>query len=80
MTDMIWAFILILLLGTLISSVILGMLSEVLSCVFIFYCFDCKFRALGMEVNNIPPQMKEIFDQANQSEDAEQASLTKLDS
>lgn len=63
---MIWGAVIILLLGTLISSVILGMLSEVLSSVFIFYCFDCKFRALGLLVHNIPPEMRDPFDEINQ--------------
>lgn len=33
---------------------------------------------MGMQVDNIPPQMKSVFDEANQNEEVEQASLQRL--
>jgi hypothetical protein len=43
-TAAIWGGIIILLLASIISSVIIGMLDEALSCIFIFYCFDKKLH------------------------------------
>lgn len=51
----IWGGVLILLLASIVSSVIIGMLDEALSCIFIFYCFDKKFHEMGISVNNVPP-------------------------
>ena len=45
----------IFLLSWIISSVILGVLYEVLSAIFILYCFDRKFRSQGINTGNIPP-------------------------
>ena len=54
----IWGGVIIFLLGILLSEVILGMFEEVLSSIFIFYCFDQKFRSMGIPVNNIPREIK----------------------
>jgi hypothetical protein len=36
-----------------------------LSSVYIFYCFDKKFRREGINSNNIPNEIREILDGAN---------------
>jgi len=46
------------------TSVVLGVLTEAISCMFIFYCFDLKFKREGINVGNIPKEMKELFDNA----------------
>lgn len=52
----------IFLISLLIGSLFLSILSESLSCVFIFYCFDKKFHQMGYEVtNSVPPPMKQLF-------------------
>lgn len=58
MTAAIWGGVIILLLASIISSVIIGMLDEALSCIFIFYCFDKKFHEMGIQVNNVPEEIK----------------------
>lgn len=58
MTAAIWGAVIILLLASIISSVIIGMLDEALSCIFIFYCFDKKFHEMGIQVNNVPEEIK----------------------
>lgn len=65
MTYAIWGAIIIALLAMVISSVIVGMINQALSCIFIFYCFDAKFRAMGIVAENIPVEIKEIFDRAS---------------
>jgi hypothetical protein len=59
----IWGGVAILLLASIVSSVIIGMLDEALSCIFIFYCFDKKFHEMGLTVNNIPEEIKTLFNQ-----------------
>lgn len=49
----------------IISSVILGVLYEILSAIYIFYCFDRKFRAQGIRAGNIPPEIGRLLDGAN---------------
>jgi hypothetical protein len=36
------------------------MITEALSCVFIFYCFDKKFRSMGITVSNSPDAIREF--------------------
>ena len=69
----IWAGVIILLLASIISSVIIGMLDEALSAIFIFYCFDKKFREMGMQVNNVPEEIIELFREGQNSEEAQNA-------
>ncbi len=54
LTAAIWGGVIILLLASITSSVIIGMLDEALSCIFIFYCFDKKFHEMGINVSNVP--------------------------
>ena len=51
-------------LALLLSNVILGMLEEALAAIFIFYSFDRKLRMMGIPVDNIPTEIKEVFGQA----------------
>jgi len=51
----IWGGIIIMLLSIVISSVIIGLLNQALHCIYIFYCFDKKFKDMGINVKNIPP-------------------------
>lgn len=45
----------------MISTMIFSVLVEAVSSVFIFYCFDVKFRELGYSSNNIPPEINEAL-------------------
>lgn len=48
----------------LIGGLVLGLLSEALNCVFIFYCFDLKFQAMGFNVSNqVQPEMRKLFNE-----------------
>jgi len=47
--------VIVLLLAWIITSVILGVLYEVLSSVFIMYCIDNQMRMNGLTAGNIPP-------------------------
>lgn len=67
MTYAIWGAIIIALLAMLVSSVIVGMINQSLSCIYIFYCFDNKFKSLGIVANNIPKEIITIFDGAGQN-------------
>ena len=69
----IWTGVIILLLASIISSVIIGMLDEALSSIFIFYCFDKKFHEMGMQVNNVPEEIKQLFQEGENSESAQKA-------
>jgi hypothetical protein len=52
----------ILLLSVISANIFLSVLTEALSCIFIFYCFDKKFNALGYSVaQNVPTEMKTLF-------------------
>lgn len=68
MTAAIWTGVIILLLASIVSSVIIGMLDEALSSIFIFYCFDKKFNEMGMKVNNVPEEIKTLFREGADSE------------
>ena len=43
-----------------IASLIISMVGEALSCVFIFYCFDNKFRSMGIEIVNTPAAIRQF--------------------
>lgn len=54
LTYAIWGGIIIFLLSIVISSIVIGMMIQALSCIYVFYCFDQKFRGMGIQVNNVP--------------------------
>lgn len=43
------------------------MLNQALSCIYIFYCFDKKFMEMGIQVKNIPEEIKNIFAEGSQN-------------
>lgn len=47
------------------------MLNQALSCIFIFYCFDKKFRSMGMKANNIPQEIHDIFNDGSANPEAQ---------
>lgn len=54
--------VIIVLVSMLIAIIFLSVLSEALSCVFIFYCLDRKFTQLGYPApQNTPAPMKSLF-------------------
>ena len=50
-----------------ISAIFVGfivtLLGIALNCVFIYYCFDKRFRAFGIHVPNVPHQINDLFEQ-----------------
>ena len=50
----------ILFLCLITGVLIISMIGEVLSCVFIFYCFDKKFRSLGIYIENTPAALQNL--------------------
>lgn len=50
----------ILFLCLIIGVLIISMVGEALSCVFIFYCFDKKFRSLGIYIPNTPAPLQHL--------------------
>ena len=50
-------------LSVLIASLIISLIGEALSCVFIFYCFDKKFRGMGIHIPNTPAAIQEFHRQ-----------------
>jgi hypothetical protein len=53
-TYAIYGGIIIFLLSAVISSIVIGVLNQSLSSIYVFYCFDNKFRKMGIPVHNIP--------------------------
>lgn len=53
----VWVGIIILLISIFISSVIVGIIKQILSSIFIFYAFDKKFKSLGFQVDNLPQEI-----------------------
>ena len=49
-------------LSLMIASMIISMVGEALSCVFIFYCFDKKFKSMGIYVPNTPSTIQEFHE------------------
>ena len=53
-------------LSILLSSAIIGMIGEALSCVFIFYCFDRKFTKMGISIPNSPATIRNFERETDQ--------------
>lgn len=53
-----YAAVAIFFMSILIAGLIITMIGEAMSCVFIFYCFDKKFRSMGIVVPNSPPAIQ----------------------
>lgn len=61
-TTIIIGTIIILLFGMLVGAIFLSVLSEALSCMFIFFCLDRRFLQLGLPATDrAPREIKEIF-------------------
>lgn len=46
----------------MVAILFLSVLSEALSCVYIFYCFDRKFDQMGFPIaNQVPDSVKKLF-------------------
>lgn len=52
--DVIWVLFIIIFASIMISGMVLSILAESVSCVFVFYLFDRKFRDLGFQAHNMP--------------------------
>lgn len=61
-SDILNVILLIVVGSIVVSSLVLSVLVEAMSSVFIFYCFDVRFRELGYGSHNMPP---EIIDALN---------------
>lgn len=44
---------------------IVTLLGIALNCVFIYYCFDKRFRAFGIHIPNVPAAINDLFEQNN---------------
>jgi hypothetical protein len=53
--------VIIFLLSWIVTSVILGILYEALSAVFILFCFDKKLRSRGFTNGRMPEEIKHLF-------------------
>lgn len=52
----------IVLASLLIGGLVLGMIGEAINCIYIFYCLDIKFQAMGFDVvNSVPPEMRKML-------------------
>ncbi len=47
--------------SALISSMVFSVLTEAVSSVFIFYCFDTKFKEMGSSNNNMPAEISQAL-------------------
>lgn len=56
-----WLVIISIFGSIMISTMVFSVLVESVSSVFIFYCFDVKFRELGYSSNNIPPEINDAL-------------------
>jgi hypothetical protein len=45
----------------MVSSLVFSVLVEAVSSVFIFYCFDVRFKELGYSSNNMPNEINEVL-------------------
>lgn len=59
--DMAMLMIVIVLGSIMVSSLIFSVLIESISSVFIFYCFDVRFRELGYASNNMPNEINDAL-------------------
>lgn len=69
-----WGGVIIFLLATVIISVIVGVLDQALSSIYIFYCLDEELRGQGVQVDNIPKEIRELLREGAGYEEAVQAS------
>lgn len=61
-SDVIAMIMVISILGSImISSIVFSVLVEAVSSVFIFYCFDVKFKELGFASHNMPAEINEAL-------------------
>ena len=58
---MTWLMIITVLGSIMISSLVFSVLVEAVSSVFIFYCFDVRFKELGYNSNNMPQEINEAL-------------------
>jgi len=49
----------------IVSSLIFSVLIEAISSVFIFYCFDVKFKEMGYSSHNMPEEINEALGNSN---------------
>jgi hypothetical protein len=56
-----YAAVAIFFLSILVSGGIVTLIGEALSCVFIFFCFDRKFKNLGIIIPNSPPAVHDFL-------------------
>ncbi len=52
----------------LVASLVFSVLTEGVSSVFIFYCFDVKFREMGYTANNMPLEINRALDNYGREE------------
>lgn len=45
----------------MVSILVFSVLTEAISSVFIFYCFDVKFKEMGYGSNNMPAEINEAL-------------------
>lgn len=62
-----WVIAVVTLASIMISGMIYSVLVESVSSVFIFYCFDKRFRDLGFETHNMPLEINQALEEANES-------------
>jgi len=48
-----------------VSTMLFSVLIEAISSVFIFYCFDVKFKELGYSSHNMPPEINQALGNTN---------------
>ena len=65
-----YAAVIIFFLSLIIAVVIISMIGEAMSCVFIFYCFDRKFISSGIYVSNSPAAIRDFGKEAGDAVDA----------
>lgn len=67
-TFMTFGTIIIVLISMIIAVIFLNVLSEALSCVFIFFCLDKKLMNFGYPApHNVPPTMRRLFEELSNS-------------
>lgn len=52
-----WVIMLVIIGSIMVSGMVYSVLVESVSSVFIFYCFDKRFRDLGYQCHNMPPEI-----------------------
>lgn len=63
--DMAMLMIISILGSIMISNLVFSVLVESVSSVFIFYCFDVRFKEMGYSSNNMPAEINEALGNAN---------------